>query len=81
MAHKTGTLDHVVHDTGILYAPDGPVILIAMSEATPDDDHAFQIIQRLALIAYGTYEIPPFSESAFPTESNFPAASSPPDEP
>jgi beta-lactamase class A len=64
MAHKTGNLDHVVHDVGIIWAPDGPVILAAMIEDPPDDDRATQIIQRLALIAYGTDKVPPFTKHA-----------------
>ncbi len=58
VAHKTGNLDHVVHDVGIIQAPDGPIIVAAMVEAAPDDDRATQIIQRLARIAYGRYDIP-----------------------
>lgn len=69
MAHKTGNLDHVVHDVGIIWTPDGPVILAAMIEDPPDDDHATQIIQRLALIAYGEVDIPPFAETAIDTET------------
>jgi beta-lactamase class A len=64
MAHKTGNVDHVVHDVGVIWTPDGPVILAAMIEDPPDDDHATQIIQRLALIAYGTDDVPPFTERA-----------------
>jgi beta-lactamase class A len=68
MAHKTGNLDHVVHDVGIIWTPDGPVILAAMIEDPPNDDRATQIIQRLALIAYGDYDVPPFAETAVETE-------------
>lgn len=56
--HKTGNLDLVVHDAGIIYGKDGPVILVAMSEGAPDEDRATQIEQRLALIAYGEYDVP-----------------------
>jgi beta-lactamase class A len=62
MAHKTGNLDHVVHDVGIIWAPDGPVILIAMAEDDEDDARATAIIQRLALIAYGDYDVPSIDE-------------------
>ncbi len=62
MAHKTGNLDHVVHDVGIIWTPDGPIILAAMAEDPPDDYRATQVIQRLALIAYGDYDVPPFIE-------------------
>jgi beta-lactamase class A len=77
MAHKTGNLEHVVHDVGIIWTPEGPVILAAMIEDPPDDDRATQIIQRLALIAYGEREIPPFTKQAVETMS--PADQSPND--
>jgi beta-lactamase class A len=64
IAHKTGNLDHVVHDAGIIYASEDPIIIAALSEGQPDDDHATQVIQRLGLIATGTFEIPPFTETA-----------------
>jgi beta-lactamase class A len=59
MAHKTGNLDFVVHDVGVIYAPDGPVILIAMVEADTDDNIPTEVEQRLALIAYGDFDVPP----------------------
>lgn len=67
MAHKTGNLDHVVHDVGIIWTTDGPVILIAMIEDPPNDDIATQIIQRLALIAAGERDIPAFTDQAVET--------------
>jgi beta-lactamase class A len=77
MAHKTGNLDHVVHDVGIIWTPDGPIILAAMIEDPPNDDLATQVIQRLALIAYGDYDVPPFTEQAVPAEGS---EEPPPDE-
>ncbi|MGH2533709.1 MAG: serine hydrolase [Thermomicrobiales bacterium] len=64
MAHKTGNLEHVVHDVGVIYGPDGPIILAALSEGMTDDDRARQVIQRLALVAYGEYEVPPVEDAA-----------------
>jgi beta-lactamase class A len=58
LVHKTGNLDHVVHDVGIIYCPNGPIILAAMAEGTSDDDEATVVIQRLAMIAYGANEAP-----------------------
>jgi beta-lactamase class A len=58
LVHKTGNLDHVVHDVGIIYCPNGPIILAAMAEGTSDDDDATEVIQRLAMIAYGANEAP-----------------------
>jgi len=65
MAHKTGNLDYVVHDVGVIYAPAGPVILIAMVEADSDDNIPTLIEQRLALIAYGQLDVPPLD---YPTQ-------------
>ena len=62
MAHKTGNLDFVVHDVGIIYSPTGPVILIAMVEADSDDNIPTAIEQRLALIAFGTLDVPPLDD-------------------
>lgn len=58
MIHKTGNLEHVVHDAGVIYGENGPMILVAMSQGAPDEDRATQIEQRLALIAYGSNDIP-----------------------
>lgn len=63
MAHKTGNIDHVVHDVGIIWGADGPVILVAMVEDSPDDAEATLILQRLALVAYGEREIPTLEEA------------------
>lgn len=76
MAHKTGNLDHVVHDVGVIWTPDGPVILVAMIEDPPDDDRAIQIIQRLAVIAYGIYDVPAFTEQAVMEEATVDDATS-----
>lgn len=59
LAHKTGNLEHVVHDAGIIYGKNGPVILAALSEGMTDDQRAVAVIQRLALVAYGEYNVPP----------------------
>jgi beta-lactamase class A len=56
LIHKTGNLDHVVHDAGAIYTTSGPVILAALSEDSVDDDIATAIIQQLALTAYTAYD-------------------------
>ena len=63
MAHKTGNLDHVVHDVGIIWRPEGPVLLIAMIEDPPDDAEATLVIQRLAAIAYGVDPVPSMADA------------------
>jgi beta-lactamase class A len=59
LIHKTGNLDFVVHDVGVIYGLNGPMILIAMAQAPSNEDRATQVEQRLALIAYGDYNVPP----------------------
>jgi beta-lactamase class A len=66
MAHKTGNLDHVVHDAGIIWTPDGPVILVAMVENAEDDAIASQVIQQLALIAYHDLDEPALANEVTP---------------
>jgi beta-lactamase class A len=60
IVHKTGDLDGIRHDAGIIYTPYGPVILVAMVEDASSDDHSVLLIQRLALIAYGDLDVPPY---------------------
>ncbi len=36
IAHKTGTLENLTHDAGIVYAPNGPYVIIVMSWNLPD---------------------------------------------
>jgi hypothetical protein len=62
--HKTGNLEHVVHDAGIIYGDRGPTIMVALSEAVMDDERAMYVIQRLGLIAYGDMDLPPIPASS-----------------
>lgn len=50
--HKTGNLDQVVHDAGIIYTPRGPVILAALVQGDPDDAQATDVIQQLARLVF-----------------------------
>ncbi len=52
VAHKTGNLPGVVHDAGVIFAPAGPVVLVALTEDVPDEARATEILQRLALVVY-----------------------------
>jgi beta-lactamase class A len=63
LVHKTGNLEHVVHDVGIIYGPNGPVILAALAEGQTNDELAYQVIQRLASIAYGESKVLPLTAS------------------
>ncbi|HET9662228.1 MAG TPA: serine hydrolase [Thermomicrobiales bacterium] len=62
---KPGNLEDVVNDVGILYLPDGTVRTAALlSLGVPDDDHATQVEQRLALIASSNFALPPYYANA-----------------
>jgi beta-lactamase class A len=52
VVHKTGNLDGVLHDVGIVETPSGPVIVIAMAQAASDVETTMAIEQRLGLAAY-----------------------------
>lgn len=55
IAHKTGELDGVKHDAGIIFAPFGDYILVAMSE-TRDPQHAAEVIARVSSEVYKYFE-------------------------
>lgn len=62
---KPGNLDDAVNDVGILYLPDGSVRSASLlSFAVPDDDHATQVEQRLALLASSNFDLPPYYANA-----------------
>ena len=52
VVHKTGNLEGVLHDAGIIETASGPVIAIAMAQAATDMDLTRSIEQRLGLLAY-----------------------------
>jgi beta-lactamase class A len=52
VAHKTGNLIGIVHDVGVIMTDDGPVILVAMSEGVPDEEHATMVIQTIAAFVF-----------------------------
>ncbi|MGN6031814.1 MAG: serine hydrolase, partial [Thermomicrobiales bacterium] len=57
--NKTGNLDSIVNDAGIIELPGDDRIVVLLSEAMPNDTRATLILQRLALIATGATDIPP----------------------
>jgi beta-lactamase class A len=52
VAHKTGNLDEVVHDVGLIYVNSGSVTLVLMTENVPDVDAATRTLQKIALETY-----------------------------
>lgn len=51
VAHKTGDLDGIVHDAGIVYAPNGPYIIVALTQ-TGDADAGRAAIETLSRSVY-----------------------------
>lgn len=51
VAHKTGNLDGLVHDAGVVFAPAGPIIVVVMTENV-DAAYAVDMIAQIALLAY-----------------------------
>lgn len=53
VAHKTGNLDGLVHDAGIIFAPAGPVVVVVLTEDL-DEWLAIDLIATVARLAYDT---------------------------
>ncbi|HJS72895.1 MAG TPA: serine hydrolase [Vicinamibacteria bacterium] len=56
VAHKTGTLEGVVVDVGIVYLEDRPFIVSAMGNWLADADEAERAIAEIALAAYRYFD-------------------------
>ncbi|MDQ3929728.1 MAG: class A beta-lactamase-related serine hydrolase [Chloroflexota bacterium] len=48
MAHKTGALEDLLHDAGIVYTSSGPYIIVAMSSELPDYGVAWEAMPSLS---------------------------------
>ncbi len=55
VAHKTGNLDGLMHDAGVIYAPAGPVIVVVMTEDL-DEVTSTDLIAQIGLLAYETHQ-------------------------
>jgi beta-lactamase class A len=53
VAHKTGNLEGVVHDVGIVYAPDAPFVIALLAEDTGDYG---QVVQAQAALTRAVYD-------------------------
>ena len=51
-AHKTGALDYLLHDAGIVYSPAGPYIIVAMSSKLDDYGTAWTRMPELSKRVY-----------------------------
>lgn len=48
MGHKTGALEDLLHDAGIVYSESGPYIIVAMSSELPDYGFAWDAMPALS---------------------------------
>lgn len=55
VAHKTGNLDGLMHDAGVIYAPAGPVIVVVMTEDL-DEVISTGLIAQIGLLAYEAHQ-------------------------
>ncbi|HEX5166687.1 MAG TPA: serine hydrolase [Thermomicrobiales bacterium] len=51
VAHKTGNLDGLVHDAGVIFTPSGPVVVVIMTEDV-EEWQAIDLIATVARLAY-----------------------------
>ena len=52
VAHKTGNLDDVVHDAGVIYAPRGPIIVTILTDQVEDEGAVDEFMSQVARAAY-----------------------------
>jgi beta-lactamase class A len=53
VAHKTGTITGVHHDSGIVFLPDGKkYVLVILSKNLEDDDAATKAMARVSAMIY-----------------------------
>lgn len=51
VAHKTGNIDNVVHDAGVVYTPSGPAVIVVLT-ADALEWQAIEFMRDLALLVY-----------------------------
>jgi beta-lactamase class A len=52
VAHKTGDLDALLHDAGVIYAPSGPIVVVVMTDEITDNDAIIDLMRQIAVLAY-----------------------------
>ncbi len=72
VAHKTGELDGILNDAGIIYAPRGNFILVVLSDQVRDKETAKKIWAQLALDLLKLYSKPTLAGSASPLPGKTP---------
>ena len=56
VAHKTGSLNYVRHDAGILYTSLGPVVIVVMTEDVANGNAATAAISKLGELVFEYFE-------------------------
>lgn len=59
VGHKTGSLDGISHDAGIMYTPGGPIALTILTRDIPDPDVSQSAIRRIARVVYDAWGAEP----------------------
>ena len=81
IAHKTGNLDYVAHDAGLVTAPGGSYVVVALTEADPFPgiEASYTFIPALSALTYEAYAEPrPLVDVApIETPGSVPVAASP----
>ena len=53
VAHKTGSISHVHHDSGIVFLPDGrKYVLVLLSKDLDDFDRGTRLLQNISKMIY-----------------------------
>lgn len=55
IAHKTGSLDNLQHDAGIVYGPSGPYVITVMSWNLPDYQTSTDVMRNLSAAVYNYF--------------------------
>jgi beta-lactamase class A len=55
VAHKTGNLDAIAHDGGVVWTPSGPRIVVVLTGGFEQYDDAVALARQVAVAAYALY--------------------------
>lgn len=64
-AHKTGALDSLLHDAGIVYSPTGPYVIVVMSSYLDNYDTAHNVMSALSQRVYNYFASRPSSPALY----------------
>jgi hypothetical protein len=64
-AHKTGNLDALLHDAGIVYSPAGPYVIVAMTSHLRGYSQAYSAVPELSRRVYDYFNSRPSSPAMY----------------